>query len=64
MAVKSNNFALYILMFNMFIAMAGIGLIIPIMPEYLGTFGVAGQALGFLIAMFSFCTIYLFADCR
>lgn len=41
-------------MFNMFIAMAGIGLIIPIMPEYLGTFGVAGQALGFLIAMFSF----------
>ena len=54
MVVKSNNFALYILMFNMFIAMAGIGLIIPIMPEYLGTFGVAGQALGFLIAMFSF----------
>ena len=54
MAVKSNNFALYILMFNMFIAMAGIGLIIPIMPEYLGTFGVAGQALGFLIAIFSF----------
>ena len=54
MAVKSNNFALYVLMFNMFIAMAGIGLIIPIMPEYLGTFGVAGQALGFLIAMFSF----------
>lgn len=41
-------------MFNMFITMSGIGLIIPIMPEYLGTFGVAGQALGFLIAMFSF----------
>ncbi|WP_342512756.1 MFS transporter [Sporosarcina sp. FSL K6-1522] len=53
MAVKSNNFALYILMFNMFIAMAGIGLIIPIMPEYLATFGVAGQALGFMIAIFS-----------
>ena len=34
--------------------MSGIGLIIPIMPQYLGTFGVAGQALGFLIAMFSF----------
>ena len=54
MAVKSSNFALYILMLNMFIAMAGIGLIIPIMPQYLGTFGVAGQALGFLIAIFSF----------
>lgn len=51
--MKSNNFALYILMFNMFIAMSGIGLIIPIMPMYLGTFGVAGQVLGFLIATFS-----------
>lgn len=51
--MKSNNFALYILMFNMFIAMSGIGLIIPIMPEYLGTFGVAGQVLGFLVAIFS-----------
>jgi len=40
-------------MFNMFIAMSGIGLIIPIMPEYLGTFGVAGQVLGFLVAIFS-----------
>lgn len=48
------NIALYILMFNMFIAMAGVGLIIPIMPEFLGTFGVAGRALGLLIAMFSF----------
>ena len=51
---KSTNFALYILMFNTFVTMSGIGLIIPIMPEYLGTFGVAGQVLGFLIAMFSF----------
>ncbi|ARJ39896.1 MFS transporter [Sporosarcina sp. P21c] len=50
----STQIALYILMFNMFIAMAGVGLIIPIMPEFLGTFGVAGRALGLLIAMFSF----------
>ncbi|EPD52959.1 multidrug resistance protein [Paenisporosarcina sp. HGH0030] len=54
MAGKSNRFALFVLMFNMFIAMSGIGLIIPIMPDYLETFGVAGQALGFLIAMFAF----------
>ncbi|MET3575801.1 MFS transporter [Bhargavaea ullalensis] len=54
MAVKSNRFALYILMFNMFIAMAGIGLIIPIMPGYLDTFGAAGQVFGFLIATFAF----------
>lgn len=48
------NFALYVLMFNMFIAFSGIGLIIPIMPQYLETFGVAGQALGFLVALLSF----------
>ena len=51
--VKSNRFALYVLMFNMFIAMSGIGLIIPIMPAYLETFGVAGQVLGTLIATFA-----------
>ncbi|MDV6376866.1 MFS transporter [Sporosarcina sp. GW1-11] len=54
MIKTSKNFALYILMFNMFIAMAGVGLVIPIMPEYLATFGVAGQTLGLLIAIFSF----------
>lgn len=40
-------------MFNMFIATAGIGLVIPVMPQYLQTFGVAGQALGFIIASFA-----------
>lgn len=38
----------------MFIAMSGIGLVIPVMPQYLETFGVAGQALGFIIASFAF----------
>ena len=51
MAKKTNSSALYILMFNMFIAMSGIGLVIPVMPPYLETFGVAGQALGFIIAI-------------
>lgn len=54
MAKKTNNSALYILMFNMFIAMSGIGLVIPVMPQYLETFGVAGQALGLIIASFAF----------
>lgn len=54
MAEQTNKFALFVLMFNMFIAFSGIGLIIPIMPEYLETFGAAGQALGFLVAILSF----------
>ncbi|MCG3087409.1 MFS transporter [Sporosarcina cyprini] len=53
MTTASSKAALYILMFNMFIAMSGIGLIIPIMPQFLGTFGAAGKVLGFLIAIFS-----------
>ncbi|PZX08123.1 DHA1 family multidrug resistance protein-like MFS transporter [Psychrobacillus insolitus] len=53
MAQKTSKFALYILMFNMFITMAGVGLVIPVMPQYLETFGVAGQALGLIIASFA-----------
>lgn len=49
----SNKTALYILMFNMFIAMGSIGIIIPVMPEYLKIFGAAGQVLGMLIASFA-----------
>jgi DHA1 family multidrug resistance protein-like MFS transporter len=55
MAIKdSKNFPLYILMVNMFIAMTGIGLIIPIMPAVLKEFGVGGQVYGLLIATFAF----------
>ena len=51
--MKQNKLALYLLMFNMFITMLGVGIIIPVMPSYLAEFGVAGQVLGFLIAGFA-----------
>ena len=55
MAIKnSKHFPLYILMTNMFIAMTGIGLIIPIMPAVLKEFGVGGRSYGLLIATFAF----------
>ncbi|KAA9028556.1 MFS transporter [Niallia endozanthoxylica] len=47
----SKKLALYILMFNMFITFSAIGLILPVMPSYLKTYGAAGQALGFIIAI-------------
>lgn len=47
---KKYKVALILLMFNIFVAMSGIGLIIPIMPQYLKTFGGEGAVLGFLIA--------------
>lgn len=51
--MKQNKAALFLLMFNMFITMLGVGIIIPVMPKYLAEFGVAGQVLGFLIAGFA-----------
>ncbi|MGP3780841.1 MFS transporter [Bacillus sp. 4A_MP3] len=37
-------------MLNMFIAMLGIGLIIPIMPAYITEFGATGSTMGLLVA--------------
>src|SRR3954451_15399101 len=56
----SKNIALLILMFNMFITFNAFGLIVPIMPTYLKTFGVAGQVLGFLMAIFALA-MFLFS---
>ena len=53
MSQKSNNLALYILMFNLFIVMGGIGLIVPVMPAFLETFNAGGQVYGVLIAGFA-----------
>ncbi|RTQ86772.1 MFS transporter [Lysinibacillus telephonicus] len=59
MSQKKKKIALLILMFNMFITMGGIGIIIPVLPSYLEKFGVGGQVLGFLIAVFAFAQFLL-----
>ncbi|MEG0472669.1 MAG: MFS transporter [Solibacillus sp.] len=59
MEQKSNKIVLYLLMFNMFITMGGIGIIIPVMPAYLHVFGVGGQVLGFLVAGFALAQFLL-----
>ncbi len=50
----SKNIIMFMLMFIMFITFNSFGLIIPVMPTYLKTFGAAGQVLGFIIALFAF----------
>ncbi|WP_028545400.1 MFS transporter [Paenibacillus taiwanensis] len=47
---EMNKGPLFILMINMFIAMLGIGLIIPVLPEFLKEFGATGKAAGYLVA--------------
>lgn len=41
-----------LLMINMFIAMLGIGLIIPVLPDFLREFGAGGKTAGYLVAAF------------
>ena len=50
---------LSILMLNMFIAMLGIGLIIPIMPTYITEFGATGSTMGLLVAAAGLHSFYL-----
>jgi MFS transporter, DHA1 family, multidrug resistance protein len=59
-SLKQKRMPLILLMINMFIAMVGIGLIIPVLPEFLEEFGVGGQAMGFLVAVFAF-TQFIFS---
>lgn len=47
---QNNNAALIMLMINMFIAMLGIGLIIPVLPDFLKAFDAGGKAAGYLVA--------------
>ncbi|MEK4487535.1 MFS transporter [Psychrobacillus sp. FSL H8-0484] len=44
---------LFILMINMFIAVASFGIIIPILPAYLKSIGQGGTAAGLMIAIFA-----------
>lgn len=49
---KINMFPLLILMLNLFIALLGQGMVIPILPDYLKQFNAAGTAAGYLVAAF------------
>lgn len=44
--------ALFILLFNIFIALLGQGMVIPILPDYLREFDAGGAVAGYLIAAF------------
>lgn len=48
----TSRYPLFILMFNLFIALLGQGMVIPILPDYLKQFDAAGTAAGYLVAAF------------
>ena len=48
-----NRRSLGILFFTLVVVMMGFGMIIPILPFYIESFGVSGKGLGLLMAIFS-----------
>ncbi|WP_257349446.1 MFS transporter [Pseudalkalibacillus decolorationis] len=56
---KRKTGPLVLLMFNLFIIMVGIGLVIPILPYYVEAFNATGRDLGFLVAVFAFMQFLL-----
>lgn len=50
---EGKMFPLYILMLNMFIAIIGQGMVMPILPDYLKQFNQGGSAAGYLVAVFA-----------
>ncbi|MFD1177647.1 MFS transporter [Paenibacillus puldeungensis] len=50
--LKKDKYPLFILMLNLFIALLGQGMVIPILPDYLKLFNAAGTAAGYLVAAF------------
>ncbi len=56
----SNHSSFPLLLVNMFLAMLGIGLVIPVLPQFLHEFGAGGQAAGFLVSCFGL-TQFLFS---
>ena len=48
-----NRQILIILLFSVFIALLGIGIIVPVMPDFATRLGASGTSLGLMIAAFS-----------
>jgi MFS transporter, DHA1 family, multidrug resistance protein len=53
MQAKTQNGPIAILFVSLVIVMLGFGIVVPILPYYVSHFGVGGQALGWLMAIYS-----------
>nr|WP_106782611.1 multidrug efflux MFS transporter NorA [Lysinibacillus timonensis] len=51
--MKAQNFTLWLLLMNLFIAFLGIGLIIPVLPSLMNELGIDGTTVGYLTAAFA-----------
>ncbi|MCG7337656.1 multidrug efflux MFS transporter NorA [Sporosarcina sp. ACRSM] len=51
--MRSYNLTLGLLLFNLFIAFMGIGLVIPVLPTLMNELGIGGKTIGYLTAAFA-----------
>ncbi|CAM5223455.1 DHA1 family multidrug resistance protein-like MFS transporter OS=Ureibacillus acetophenoni OX=614649 GN=SAMN05877842_11390 PE=3 SV=1 [Ureibacillus acetophenoni] len=57
--MKSYNLTLGLLLFNLFIAFLGIGLIIPVLPTLMNELGITGKTIGYLTAAFAIAQLFV-----
>lgn len=50
---KKGSLTLFLLLFNLFIAFLGIGLVIPVLPTLMNELNISGQVVGYLTAAFA-----------
>ncbi|WP_010304902.1 multidrug efflux MFS transporter NorA [Kurthia senegalensis] len=50
---KTGSLTLFLLLFNLFIAFLGIGLVIPVLPTLMNELNISGQVVGYLTAAFA-----------
>ena len=54
MKMIQKKFALWSLLFNIFLNFLGISLVIPVMPTIMNELNISGQVTGYLVATFAF----------
>ncbi|QQE75751.1 MFS transporter [Brevibacillus composti] len=55
--VSKDKLSLGLVLFNLFIAYVGIGLVVPVMPSFAKEMGMGGDTVGFLISAFAFAQL-------
>ncbi|MGM0714792.1 MFS transporter [Brevibacillus parabrevis] len=54
---SNQNWSLGLVLFNLFIAYVGIGLVVPVMPSFAHELNLSGEVVGYLISAFAFAQL-------
>lgn len=54
---NNQNWSLGLVLFNLFIAYVGIGLVVPVMPSFAHELNLSGEVVGYLISAFAFAQL-------